>query len=269
MRLMSMLPVKACLSLGCLTLLLAGCTTAMPAEETPALGIPFNEQVKQGYVRLASAAYSEGDVPAAWHYRGKARAAMIGDTVWPDRVASHEVPEQLRPQALELRQRLVTVLQANGRVAAPEQAAAAQANFDCWLEELSDDPQSRAATACRDAFVAALEETESSLVPRQPFVVFFDRGTAELDDEARAVIARAAETIGTLDPTRIEVLGYADTYGSPSGNLQISQRRAETVANALIETGVPADLIDVQPRGEAEISPISAENRRAEIVVVQ
>ena len=105
MRLTSMLPAKPHLALGCLTLLLAGCTTAMPAEETPALGIAFNEQVKQGYVRLASAEWSEADLPASWHFRGKARAAMIGDTVWPDKVASYDVPAQLRPQALELRER--------------------------------------------------------------------------------------------------------------------------------------------------------------------
>lgn len=269
MRLMSMLFAKPLSSLGCLVLLLAGCTTAMPADETPALGAPFNEEAKQGYVRLASAAWGEGDFPAAWHYRGKARAAMIGDIVWPDKVASHEVPEQLRPQALELRERLVATLEAGGRSTAPEQAAAAQANFDCWLEELSENPQSRSATACRDAFVAALEETEDSLLPREPFVVFFDRGATELSERARAGIARAADTIGAVEPTRIEVRGYTDLYGPTSRNLEISQQRAENVADALIEGGVPAELIEVVPGGEAKISPISAENRRVEILVVQ
>jgi len=268
MRLMSMFPAKPLLLPACLAFGLASCTTGMPAEETPALGGPFNEHVKQGYVRLASAAWGEADIPAAWRYRGKARAAMLGDAVWPDKVASHDVPEEVRPQALELRARLVAALEAGGRTLAPEQAATAQANFDCWLEELSDDPQSPAATACRDAFVAALEKTESALPPPEPFVVFFDSGATQLSDEARAVIARAADAIDRFEPTRIEVHGYASTFGSADRNLEISRQRAETVADALIEAGVSADLIAVEAHGETTISPVANENRRAEIVIM-
>ena len=115
---------------------LGACTTALPPEKTTALGGPFNEEVKQGYLRLAEAQPALTDFADWYHFRGKARNAMLGNTVWPDKVASRAIPAAAQPEAVAQRERLLRVLEGGGRVAAPADAAAAQTNFDCWLEEL-------------------------------------------------------------------------------------------------------------------------------------
>jgi hypothetical protein len=61
---------------------------------------------------------------------------MLGDTVWPDRVAGRAVPEAAQNQATEVRERLLRTLEGGARATAPEDAAAAQVAFDCWLEVL-------------------------------------------------------------------------------------------------------------------------------------
>ena len=49
-------------------------------------------------------------------------------------------------------------------------------------------------------------------------------------DRARAVIKDAAATSKTVQHTRIEVNGYADTSGTPKYNMGLSMRRAQAVA---------------------------------------
>lgn len=247
-------------------LALGACTTALPPEETEALGGPFNEAVKEGYVQLAAAEWGDVDVPAARHFRRKARDAMVGDVVWPDKVGSRKVPTEYQREAVELRERLVAVLESSARETAPVEAALAQVNFDCWLKELTRAPRGDAAVACKDAFLTNLVDAEASLPPPEPFTVFFDEGSDRLDQQGRAVVENAADLVERVDPARIDVLGYADTFGPASQNQEIAQRRARAVANALVGAGVPSGLINAEGRGEATISPIQRENRRAEIV---
>ena len=63
---------------------------------------------------------------------------MLGDTVWPDKVASREIPAASQSEALVLRERLLRALEGDARKAAPVEAATAQINFDCWLDELEE-----------------------------------------------------------------------------------------------------------------------------------
>ena len=85
------------------------------------------------------------------HFRSKARAAVLGDVVWPDKVGSRAVPADAQVEAIELRERLLRALEGGARTAAPVDTAAAQVNFDCWLEELeaTKDPDAASATARR------------------------------------------------------------------------------------------------------------------------
>lgn len=260
-----MVPMQRLLSIGAM-LALGACTTALPPAKTPALGIPFNEEAKQGYVRLASSQWSEADLVDYRHFQRKAERAMLGNIVWPDRVASREgLPPEARTEALAHRERLVNLLEFGGRVTAPADAAVAQVTFDCWLEEFEANPGSADAAVCKDALLAALDQVEASLVPLEPFVVLFPRGSAELDQEALAVIRAAARVAGRADPERIDVVGYADPTGSPASNLEVSQARARAVADQLVAAGIPAGTLNLDARGGAQISPINAENRRVEI----
>ncbi len=71
----------------------------------------------------------------------------------------------------------------------------------------------------------------------------------------------------------VDVIGYTDTSGPAAYNLKVSEKRAESVANALVEKGIDASRIHA--RGEGENNPIASndtregreQNRRVEIVV--
>ena len=120
--------------LGLLGLLLGACT-ALPPDKTEALGPVFNEDAKQGYVALAGSTWDAGD----WdfiHFDRKAEQAMLGDEVWPDRVASRLMPASARETMLVERARLVDALEASARRQSPREAAKAQVSFDCWLDEV-------------------------------------------------------------------------------------------------------------------------------------
>jgi hypothetical protein len=107
------------------------------------------------------------------------------------------------------------------------------------------------------------------------YLVFFAFDRAELTEEDRQTVARAAEDYRRTGTARITATGHADTSGSAEYNLGLSQRRAEAVADELIRLGVPAADIVTVGRGEEDLLVPTADgvreprNRRVEIVVPQ
>lgn len=100
----------------------------------------------------------------------------------------------------------------------------------------------------------------------------FDQSTVQ--SQFYPVLDNVASTLQQYNQTVIEVAGHTDSVGSDSYNQQLSQRRAEAVANYLNSRGVMRDrMITV---GAGETRPISsndteqgrAANRRVEITLV-
>jgi outer membrane protein OmpA-like peptidoglycan-associated protein len=68
------------------------------------------------------------------------------------------------------------------------------------------------------------------------------------------------------------VTGYTDSVGSDAYNLRLSERRANTVREALVAEGIAADRITTKGMGES--NPVAsndtaagrAQNRRVDIV---
>ncbi|MBX2803789.1 MAG: OmpA family protein [Myxococcales bacterium] len=78
--------------------------------------------------------------------------------------------------------------------------------------------------------------------PPQPIGVRFPVAISTLDDDARATVARVASAAGTW---MLEVRGGASPEGDPERNAQLSVERAQAVAQALRDAGVPDDHIRV------------------------
>jgi outer membrane protein OmpA-like peptidoglycan-associated protein len=100
------------------------------------------------------------------------------------------------------------------------------------------------------------------------FPVFFSEDSANLGDEARAVIAGAAEAAKASPQARVVVRGFAaaDT-GSAQFNRTLSEARAQQVADALMATGVARNRIRLEPRGAVPFELLPTESRRVEIQV--
>ena len=79
---------------------------------------------------------------------------------------------------------------------------------------------------------------------------YFDFDKSTLTDAGRAQIASAAREESDHPTRRITVIGKASNVGSDSYNMALSQRRADTVRDAMIAAGVPATKIDVTWDGD-------------------
>jgi OmpA-OmpF porin, OOP family len=248
--------------LGMLAMAGSACTTVLAPERTPAIGPPFNEALKERYLELGSSKWQEGSW-AILHFRDKARSAMLGDLVYPDRVTW--VPRQWQNELIGQRERLLLFLDAGGRELVPEDAAEAQVAFDCWLSDVKATMQ--LASGCRETFEAALGRTEQAVLADLPasYVVRFESGSDMLGGDGLNVATAVARAVSLAEPAQIEVVGYADASGSASANETLSLRRAENVAAALERAGVSAQLLNVQSRGAAGAGV--AEGRRVEVVL--
>jgi OOP family OmpA-OmpF porin len=112
--------------------------------------------------------------------------------------------------------------------------------------------------------------------PGRRFVIdnlVFDEASNQLTGESQQTIDGIAGAMKAWPETRIRLIGFTDDTGDAMANVALSQARAEAVKRALIESGVEAERIEVEGRGEAEpIAPNDteegrAQNRRVELEV--
>lgn len=95
-----------------------------------------------------------------------------------------------------------------------------------------------------------------------PIYVFFAEGSARLDPAAMAVIAQASAQASASPGAHALVYGYTDSAGSPQADHDLSQRRAQHVADALAKAGVAP--VQIVPEGQTGENP-GVESRRVEI----
>lgn len=104
--------------------------------------------------------------------------------------------------------------------------------------------------------------------------VTFVSGSAELTAAARAQAQVFAQSLMTpqLSNMRFEINGHTDSVGRRDRNLDLSQRRAQTVADFLIRAGVSANRLIVHGYGPDQPLPhtrgTAPQNRRVEVVRV-
>ncbi|MGH1483229.1 MAG: OmpA family protein [Geminicoccales bacterium] len=260
---------------GSFLLGLGACTTALPPEKTEALGIQFNEELKNRYLQLAASRRESLDWDY-FHFREKAESSLLGDIVRPDSVADHEICLPWQPKALESRERLVNLLENGGRFQAPAAAADAQVDYDCWLDELQAQSQSSAncsgagaespSSQCKDRLMAGLDLLESAVIDEgAPYNIYFATGSTTVDPDGMDLLAKVKRNAELLQPTRILIVGYTDRFGTAEENKVLADKRAREVAKALIQQGVPAASITVDSWGETVKSDNIDENRRVEI----
>jgi len=162
--------------------------------------------------------------------------------------------------------------------AAQAQAATAQAQAQDAQAQAAAAQQQAAQQADRAARLEALlvelhaQKTERGMVVTIGDVLFAtDR--AELNANGMATVRKLAE-IMTQNPDRtVMVEGFTDSTGSAAHNKDLSERRAASVAQALVGLGVPRERIGM--RGYGEAFPVASNdtaanrqlNRRVEIVL--
>jgi len=103
--------------------------------------------------------------------------------------------------------------------------------------------------------------------------VLFDTGKASLNPGASRNLDQLVQFLTDHDDRRVEIDGYTDSVGTDSFNLDLSQRRADTVKAVLVSRGIDSSRIVSRGYGKefgiASNSEASGRqlNRRVEIVI--
>lgn len=104
--------------------------------------------------------------------------------------------------------------------------------------------------------------------------VLFDSSSAELSDDAQAVIEAAAAQIAEHAPGTVRVVGHTDDVDTQEVNRVLSEERAEAVAEVLA-TLIDAEDYPLEVSGKGESEPVAdngdaegrALNRRVELTI--
>jgi outer membrane protein OmpA-like peptidoglycan-associated protein len=103
--------------------------------------------------------------------------------------------------------------------------------------------------------------------------VTFATGQATLEPGAREKLARVSGILAAHPTLRLEIEGHTDSVGTEVFNQALSERRAETVRNYLIQQGVPEPSTSAIGFGKSRpVAPNETPegrqlNRRVELVV--
>lgn len=104
--------------------------------------------------------------------------------------------------------------------------------------------------------------------------IYYDFGSAELREESKQELNNLYELLQNNPDIIIEVRAHSDSIGSQANNLELSQKRAESVVDFLKQKGI--DDKRLKPKGYGEIKPVATnkteegrqKNRRTEFKII-
>lgn len=116
--------------------------------------------------------------------------------------------------------------------------------------------------------------TGDRLILTMPQDILFATNSFTVSQALRGDLFSVAESLQRYPDTTVQVVGHTDSTGSASYNQTLSERRANAVADLLIQGGVGPARIRAIGRGEDQ--PVSSnltpegrtQNRRVEIVIL-
>ena len=104
--------------------------------------------------------------------------------------------------------------------------------------------------------------------------IFFDFASAELLNESKAELQQLVQFLRDNPDVKIQITGHTDNVGTQAYNLDLSQNRARSVANCLLNEGIAMTRVSYKGMGFSE--PVAdnnseegrAQNRRTELLIV-
>ena len=150
----------------------------------------------------------------------------------------------------------------NGAAATGPAAAIVSRQMDKQAEELAFELPG-----------AIVQRLGSGIVVTLPERLLFAQESDQLTPASRDNLRRLATNLEKYPNTRIMIVGHTDSQGGSERNLDFSERRAQAIANLLVEVGVNRARLTALGRGDAE--PIATNdtdagrqwNRRVEIAI--
>ena len=250
---------------------LASQASSMPAEPGAEQGFfeslnPFSSSPESSSDLLAKA------------YTAKAELANAG--------TEPEAEAAANPAQTQIRGRLVRAVAA-GKEQFPEQAARAQADYDCWVLYGTVPTAAAASQACKSSLDGSLLRLETAARPApapvmpapvapapvpapvpasapaaqsSDFTVYFDFDSWTLKAEQLHVLTDVINTARTGGQANINVVGHTDTSGSADYNQKLSVHRANVVVEALVDMGARRAAIHASGVGETDLAVATGDN---------
>ena len=307
-RRLSMLAAASVLAIS-----VAGCSVFddSDAADAAAGGSPFTQALSKDYSELSAQAASLPAEPGAeksfWSFDlfggGDSSSDLLSKafTAKADLAAGGTEPEaEAAPDqtASGIRARLTRAVAA-GKDQFPEQAARAQADYDCWVLYGTVPTAAAAAQACKTALDGSLLRLETAARPApatpayvpppapapaptaaqapvpatKDFTVYFDFDSWTLNAEQLKVLTDVINTARAGGQTNITIVGHTDTSGDSAYNQKLSVRRANVVVEALVDMGARRNALHASGVGETDLAVQTedgvkeAKNRRTVITL--
>ncbi len=135
------------------------------------------------------------------------------------------------------------------------------------------DRQQRAMEAELSGSGVGVARQGDNLVLRMPSDVTFAVNQSNIEPQFDATLADVANVLRQYDQSVVDIVGHTDSTGGDAINQPLSERRAVSVADALIRNGVQRERLYVA--GNSSRNPIAsnasvdgrAQNRRVEILI--
>ena len=259
------------------------------AEDARIIALQRQEEERLARER-ALAAQREADALARARAEEDARLRAEAERAQADAARLAAERQRLDAEAAKLAADLATAEAERARLAAERErlaAEAARAAAESQAQAARD-----AAQAARDAALAAereqaalreqlrvqlnevleTRETARGLIVNLSDVLFdFDRAT--LRPGAREKLAKVAGIVLAHPGLKTQAEGHADAVGTDQYNLQLSERRADSVRTFLVQQGITAEAVSAAGFGESrpvatnETAVGRQQNRRVELVV--
>jgi len=276
--------------MAALLVFISGCsaqkdfTEVETLNEIQAVGSPFTRYLADGYREYANYELSEmHDHPDALHFARKGIASAAGENVMPEPTSDWNLLARHIEELNSARGRLVKVLNFGAREIAPQLAAAAQVNFDCWIEQQEENWQANEILLCKTGFLSAINKLEAMVVPPKPvdvplpkaetsilepiesdiaqtmrpqhamYLIFFDYDSFSVTESGESVLDAVEQELETRNVEKITLTGHTDRAGPEAYNERLAVKRANAVRDILVATGIDSSLIHTQGTGEKDL----------------
>lgn len=103
-----------------------------------------------------------------------------------------------------------------------------------------------------------------TVVPVSPVTIYFDWDKSNIRAGEREKLDNVISDISQEHPSLVIVSGHADTSGPAGYNIELSERRAKTISDAMIAQGINPDVIDQRAYGETDLAVPTADGVRLE-----
>jgi outer membrane protein OmpA-like peptidoglycan-associated protein len=281
-RRLTMLAAAGVLAIG-----LAACSS----DEDAGVGTPFTQALSKDYNDLAGQATALPAEPVESSFLDSLNPFSSSDSSsdllakafttkaeLADEGTEPEPEAAVGPAQTTLRARLSRALAA-GKDQFPEQAARAQADYDCWVLYGTVPTAAAAAQACKTALDSSIVRLENAARPAPPpappapapipapapapapaqaasngFTVYFDFDSWTLKAEQLKVLDDVIGTARSGGQANINIVGHTDTSGSSEYNQGLSVKRANVVVEALVQMGARRAALHASGVGETDLA---------------